>query len=332
MRSLPARGGVFRFSTAALPEASRLEIWREEFGRKHARVDFEPVPQTDFDCSVTVRMLPGLSILKMVSNGFRFIRTPELVTDGADDFFLNFATEGIGVSHQLGREVTSEPGEGLLVSCTDAGWALFPRQVKYISLRLSRPALKALAVEPEAALMKNIPRQNGAFRLLREYVSILDRQAAPGMEPALGSHIAEHIQDLVALALGAARDGAELAKGRGLAAARLCTIKTDIVRNLSRRDLSITFIAARHRVSPRYIQMLFETEGRTFSGFVLTQRLALVRRQLVNPVFADRTIGEIALDAGFGDFSHFRRAFHRQYGATPSEVRSAALAGGGEPE
>jgi AraC-like DNA-binding protein len=83
-------------------------------------------------------------------------------------------------------------------------------------------------------------------------------------------------------------------------------------------------LAARQRVTPRYIHKVFEGEGTTFSRFVLGQRLARVHRLLTDPRHADRTIGAIVYDAGFGDLSTFNRAFRRQFGATPSDVRAAA--------
>jgi AraC-like DNA-binding protein len=66
--------------------------------------------------------------------------------------------------------------------------------------------------------------------------------------------------------------------------------------------------------------MLFESDGTTFSRFLLDQRLARAHRMLSNPVLAERTISTIAYEAGFGDLSHFNRAFRRRYGAAPSDV------------
>ena len=45
---------------------------------------------------------------------------------------------------------------------------------------------------------------------------------------------------------------------------------------------------------------------------------------LSDPRLAERTISAIAYDAGFGDLSHFNRAFHRRYGETPSDVRAGS--------
>jgi AraC-like DNA-binding protein len=88
--------------------------------------------------------------------------------------------------------------------------------------------------------------------------------------------------------------------------------------------VTIEAIAARHRVSVRYVQKLFEAEALTFSRFVLAQRLARVHRMLSDPRFAGRTISSIAFACGFGDLSYFNRVFRRQYGVTPSDLRAIA--------
>jgi len=44
---------------------------------------------------------------------------------------------------------------------------------------------------------------------------------------------------------------------------------------------------------------------------------------LADPRYADRTICDIALAAGFGDLSTFNREFRRRFGMTPSDVRRA---------
>jgi AraC-like DNA-binding protein len=74
----------------------------------------------------------------------------------------------------------------------------------------------------------------------------------------------------------------------------------------------------------RYVQRLFETEGVTFTDFVLDARLAQAHRMLTNDRFANLKISAVACEAGFGDPSYFNRTFRRRYGATPSEVRTQA--------
>jgi AraC-like DNA-binding protein len=129
-----------------------------------------------------------------------------------------------------------------------------------------------------------------------------------------------HVHDLIALTLGATRDAAEIAAGRGLRAARMRAIKADIAQNLG-EDVTVAALAMRHRISPRYIRKLFEGENTSLSQFVLGQRLIRVHRMLSDARHADCTIAEIALAVGFGDLSTFNREFRRRFGVTPSDVR-----------
>jgi len=109
---------------------------------------------------------------------------------------------------------------------------------------------------------------------------------------------------------------------RGVPAARLRAAKAFVTQQLGHRDLSAATVAAHLGVTPRYVHMLFETETRSFSEFVLAQRLALARRMLTDPRWIGRPISAIAFDAGFADLSHFNRTFRRRFGATPSEIRA----------
>jgi AraC-like DNA-binding protein len=137
--------------------------------------------------------------------------------------------------------------------------------------------------------------------------------------------MASHLQDLAALAIGATRDAAVVAGGRGVPAARLRAIKAYIVRNLTDRHLSIDAVARCHGITPRYVSMLFDGDATTFSGFVLAQRLNRVYRMLTDPRYSGRTVSSLASETGFGDLSYFNRCFRRRYGATPSDVRAHSL-------
>ena len=190
-------------------------------------------------------------------------------------------------------------------------------------LNLRQQGLRPLLRDFDTVLARPIPKQLEALRLLSNYIDGLIG------EPALSSAdvarlVVTQIYDLAALTMGATRDAAEIAKGRGLRVARLRAIESDIAERLAAPELSVESVATRQRVSPRYVQTLFEQEGTTFSQYVLGQRLVRAYRILTNPLFADRSITSVAFDAGFGDLSYFNRAFRRCYGATPSEVRVEA--------
>jgi AraC-like DNA-binding protein len=78
-----------------------------------------------------------------------------------------------------------------------------------------------------------------------------------------GRAISTHILDLIALRLRRPKAAAY--------ARRDCTRSRRISRATSiKMDLSIAAVAARHAVTPRHLHKLFETEGATFSEYVLT--------------------------------------------------------------
>jgi AraC-like DNA-binding protein len=186
---------------------------------------------------------------------------------------------------------------------------------------LKRQRLAPLVPGLEDKFNRPVPRDTEALQLLIRYLSLFDDQQSLAT-PELRGLVVNHVYDLVALALGATRDAAAIANGRGMRAARLHAIKTEILNSLNRHEISLAGLAARHRVTPRHLQMLFESDGTTFTQFLLKQRLARAHRMLSDPRLAEQTIIAIAYEAGFGDLSHFNRAFRRRYGETPSDVRA----------
>jgi AraC-like DNA-binding protein len=123
-----------------------------------------------------------------------------------------------------------------------------------------------------------------------------------------------------------ARAGGEAGQtgASGIRAARLHTIKSDILENLRQRSFSIHGVASRHGITVNYVRQLFAAEGVTFSEFVLQQRLAAADLMLRDPRYADRSISAIAFEVGFGDVSYFNRIFRRRFGVKPADARAAA--------
>ena len=188
------------------------------------------------------------------------------------------------------------------------------------TLRVPRPMLRSIVADADDAAMHLIPRNRGALGLLSRYAGWLLRLGAT-LEPDLASLSVRHIQDLMALTLGAANDFKEVARTRGLRAARLKLAKACIIEHSQRRDISVGSVAAHLCVTPRYLQRLFEEDGTTFSEFLVVQRLAQAHRRLCEPDAVHAAISTIAYDVGFGDLSYFNRRFRRLYGLTPREVR-----------
>jgi AraC-like DNA-binding protein len=315
---------TFRFSTKDWAERDRLTIFRERFGRMIVKLDPEPLTDDPFHCEASVRALPGLGIGSWTVANLRVGRPRELLLDGCDDLLMMIATSGIRIVSQRGREVPLHAGEALLMSSAETATVAYPSPSRLISLRLPRKVLAAsLVSDPEDAFMRPLPGNTETLRLLTQYIEGLS-DGYQLATPELQRIVVTHVHDLAALVIGATRDATALAEGRSVGAARLGAIKADIIEDLGRHDLTVAAVGARQGVTPRQVQRLFETEGTTFSEFMLGQRLIRAHRMLVNPRFADRAVSVVAYEAGFGDLSYFNRTFRRRYGAAPSDVRAAA--------
>jgi AraC-like DNA-binding protein len=135
-------------------------------------------------------------------------------------------------------------------------------------------------------MTKDTHRESDVRQMLTSYTEVVEGLSLA--VPELRHLVVSHLYDLVALVRGATRDASETGNGRSARAARLDAIKMEIVNCSNRHDLSLAGIAARHGVSPRYMQILFQNEGTTFSRFLLDQRLNRSYRMLSNPRLVPR--------------------------------------------
>lgn len=317
---LPIDFSPLRFSTDDLPSRDRVPAWRDFFGRMVFRSEIEPAPGAPFRVDMAVRALPGLFLASSSISPLRLLRTPPLAADGNDDIGFSISSSRGAIS-QLGHEVSYGPGDAVLAMADQAAKWAAASPARIVCLHVHRAELAPLVTNLDpAAVLRLVPPDSEALQYLLGYIRFLQDRGTT-MNEDLARAAAVHVRDLFALVLGATRDGTVLAEGRGLRAARLQAIKRHIADNLGAGRLTVGEVAARHRVAPRYVQRLFESEGTTFSEYVLNERLALAFRKLADPAHASWTVSAIALDAGFGDVSYFNRCFRRRFGMRPSDAR-----------
>jgi AraC-like DNA-binding protein len=317
-----------RFSTADLPERDRIAMWREHYGHTIFRAEVEPVCDASFRAVVISRALPDLHLRYGALSAVRITRTREFLADGNDDFALVINRAGRIAAAARGREVVLDRGDAVLVNSAEI--TAFDRSTRggSLSMRIPHSVLSPLVADIDNVVMRRIPRTTDALRLLTSYTApLLDEEELTA--PELRRLAVTHVQDLVALTLGATREAEDDARKRGVRAARLSAAKAHIVENSSDPALTIGTIAGLLGVTPRYLQKLFEGDGGTFSAFLLDQRLACAHRALTSPKFDSYQISAIAYDVGFGDLSYFNRCFRQRYGATPRDIREANKTGHG---
>jgi AraC-like DNA-binding protein len=329
---------TLRFSTDGIPVEARAQAVRELHLRERtilaARFEpiepLEPLPGYPLFVDVIKRTLPGLAIMSGTFSGMRHaIRPSGAAANGEDDLLLGINVSGCSTARQRGRDLALQDGDAFFATRDASGFTITrPTPVRFVGCRVSREAVAPLVGRLDGTPLRLVPPRSEALTLLVTYARAIT-DTLPLTTPELQQLAVTHMHDLIAATIGATRDGIAIAEGRGIAAARLQSLIADIRAHLGDGDLSVAAVAARHCITPRYIHKLFENEGLTFSAFVLGQRLLRAHRMLSDPRLADRTISSVAYDVGFGDLSYFNRAFRRHYAGTPTEIREAAVRGGG---
>ena len=311
---------LWSFSTRGMAPEARVVALRGL--RERGTLPIEPLPGSVAQAEISRWAFGDIGIVSGKLGGLRQVVPPH-AREYRDEVFLGVNIAGAAVASQRGQEVILQTGDAVLFSNAETGFTSSrPRPSQFLGMRLPHRILAPLVPDLDRVSMRLIPGQTHSLRLMVDYLRLLSSSQVPGTAE-LDRSISTHILDLIALSIGAHRDAAAEAQGRGVSAARLQAIKADVASHFSDGDLSVAAVAARHSVTPRYIHKLFEAEGATFSEYVLARRLEFAHRLLTDRHLVGRSIASIAFDAGFSDLSHFNRTFRRRYNATPTDVRAA---------
>jgi AraC-like DNA-binding protein len=314
--------GRLYFNTDALPERDRFPVYCEEIGRRYIGLDFRTQDQSQFSAKLTLQRAGLVDIMRSSNVALDSVRTPQLVRDGDDSLCVVLLESGSAHQTQCGNDHELASRTAILCDAGYAGACNFITDAQSWSLRIPRRKITELLPRVTRFAGVKLDKDIAAQRLLFDYL-----RAAFNIDLSAGRATelyGEHIIDLVALALGADGEGRAAAEERGARAARRSIILREIERRSSDPGLSAITIALLLGVTPRYVHLLLEQSGKSFTHHVLERRLDKAATMLRDPQWRARKIADIAAEAGFTDLSYFNRAFRRRYDATPSASREAA--------
>ncbi len=316
--------GRLRFNTDNLSERDRFPAYCEEMIRRYAALDImardDPL---NFRARIELQRVGSVDIGFIATTPSDYVRTPPYLRDGDDNLCIVLCKAGGSYQTQRGDPQALHPGEGIVCDNAQTGGIHVLDDSRFWVLKVARSKM--------ARLLPHIARFGGAKldkdpiaqRLLFGYLDAAGDIDMSGNGRAAALYD-EHIVNLMALALGAEGDARHVAEEQSGAAIRRSAILREIERHSGDRVFSAAKVAAGLGVTPRYVHLLLEATGKSFSHHVLERRLEKAMALLQDPARPDRKIAAIALEAGFTDLSYFNRAFRRRYGATPSDFRGAA--------
>jgi AraC-like DNA-binding protein len=308
-------------TTDAFPEHERVSVFREKFSVPFAGVTFEKVGDAPFHGRVSIRAVGSLVCAEVDTSDLTFEYTKQRPREEEPFLIINAPLSRELQFWQGTQEWIAAPGGFALMRSDGCGGGA--SNGACLSFRIPCSSLAPLLPSHHELRAAPLHHNDPVASILSRYLTSL-LHSPPSVQDGLDAIISRHIGDLIALGLGPSKDGLEEISQRGVRASRLRAIKDDVSSGFSAHDLSVQTIAVQHGITPRYVQMLFEGEGTTFSEFVLARRLEHAFELLTAPAHNNLKVADIALASGFSDISYFNRAFRRRYGDTPSGVRRAS--------
>lgn len=310
------------WTTADLPQPEQFSYWREVICEAFTRLDPAAAARGSFESAVIQRHIADIAINDTRSKAQFITRGPrEIRLNPTPRFFINLQLSGTCRFRQDSREAMMRPGDFYLVDTTR------PYEQDYEDFRVlcvSIPhhvlAPRLLAAERSTAVPLSCD-DGGLGTIAGSFIKSL-HNCADATDPVVKERLATSLVDVLALALGGTIDAKERA-GPAVSQGLCEAIRSHIRRNAADPELSVASVAATFRISPRYVHKLLERSDASFAQLVLEERLQRCAADLGFPG-SGRSISEIAYRSGFGDLSHFCRAFRKRFGMSARSFRVKA--------
>jgi AraC-like DNA-binding protein len=324
---LTDRSGRITFNTHALPERDRFPAFCEEFFRAIVGADVVRLGDMPFRGSLDVRRAGMVGISDIATTAVDFIRNAKYLRDGNDDIVVQLWRHGLAGATQGLHDLTIKANDGLVIDNARIARIRPEKACRFWSLAIPRSRIEGIRTNENlgTGLKLNVSEP---LRLLLDYLEGTVAQHLKG--GATAELFGSHLVDLVVLALGRTDDTSRFDERPGVREARLASILQAIAEQSANQALNAATIAGQLGITPRYVHLLLEKSGRSFTQHLLQIRLAKAAALLAKDASPGKKIVNIAAEAGFADISHFNRAFRRHFGDTPSGVRASALRNQGD--
>jgi AraC family transcriptional activator of tynA and feaB len=309
------------FATDGVHPRDRFDLWHDVACRAYAEHECTARSPAKFEGAIRTAQL-AQATLSIYENSpmdlWRTARQVELAP--SDRVFVCLQLDNTCRIGQLGRETTIAPGQFSIVETnrpytftyTQSSGQMVPNVERAeLTRRLgSVSSLTALSIEADSAIGG---LASGYMQMLPAHAALLSGDA--------GTHVANQVLDLVAMALGQRAEVGQVKLGSA-SALTLIRLRSAVEQALPNRDLTCQDVAAVAGISVRYANTLLAKEGTSLERLIKQRRLERCRKALAET--SGRPISDIAYSWGFSDVSHFSKAFRSAFGMSPRDYRRGA--------
>src|SRR5271169_3739173 len=312
------------FSTHSVSLRDQLEAWREWFEPvldvlpKHATGD-------EFTAEMHMWKLGGLAMSRTIAPPVNVVRAKSnLRRDPVDHWVISYCARGAHFAQTAGIE-TEVPAKVPFLWSLGQEFLHERTHVDRVQFLLARDAFSDIAPLLDAALGSTLDTPLG--HVLGDYMIALERRL-PDLTGADLSRLTNAVGAMVAAAVAPTAERVAVAQ-RQIDLGRKERGRQAVRRHLRTPTFGPTILCRLVGMSRSNLYRLFEDSGGV-ARYIQRQRLLEAHAVLTDPA-TKKSISAIAEDLCFADASSFSRTFKREFGHSPGEVRSAAVAGLASP-
>lgn len=305
------------------PETLDLLSWRTAISQAVVPLDIEAHGSDPFVGRYRQACVGEVKFFDMQTTAHIVRRSPALITAEQRKFYkMSLQLSGRARLEQSGRTTELNPGD-LAVYDTQHPYTLsFPEGSRAMVMIFPQEMVELTADEVSQVTAVRFPGEHGMGRLINPFFAELGSNLDQ-LGSAYASRLVHSALDLMMTMLAEELHSREQGGSPHSCLGR--QVRDYIVENLGDDSLSPASIAEAHFISLRYLYTLFAGEGTPVSAWIRSQRLAHIRRDLSDPIYAQRPVSWIAGQWGLHDAAHFSRLFKADYGVSPAAYRRHEL-------
>ena len=309
------------FSTQPLPSGEQFEAWRGWYGPVFDAAS-PASPHAGFAATNDNWTVGGFTLSRVSSPPNSVTRTPSFVRrNPVDHWVITLSKQSESHVKAPSTDVEVPPGVPFILSLGHEMYIGRSKWEKRVQLLMSRDCFGAIAPLLDAASGSALDSPQG--KLLADYMTLLEANLS-----SLPADDAVRLKDAVqAMVEACVAPSAErmVKAGSQINLTLMERVRRAVAKHLRSHTLGPDKLCREAATSRSQLYRLLESEGGV-ATYIQRRRLSESFAILCD-VSNNLSIGRLAETLCFADASSFSRAFRREFGMSPKEVRAASLGG-----
>ncbi|EHR52180.1 DNA-binding domain-containing protein, AraC-type [Saccharomonospora marina XMU15] len=297
-----------------------LAVWKSAVARAVVPLEVEELAGIAFQGHLAQTVVDDVSVYDIAATPHVVRRTPELISDNDKRYYkLSLQLAGPAILEQDGRRAELRPGD-LAIYDTHRPYTLaLPEHNQAMVVMFPHELVDLPRDEIARVTAVRFPSDTGLGRVINPFFVELGRN----MDQLAGRHASRLVHSALDLLVTMLSQELHRRQDPATNPARSLAreVREYILAHLGDHDLTPSAIAQAHYISIRHLYTIFSAEGQRLSVWIRSRRLEHIRRELADPLLADRPVSWVAARWGLPDAAHFSRLFKAEYGESPTAYR-----------